>query len=438
MIRLLTRPIRTSFSPQFSFLLGGFAALLLALTACSPTAAPEPDAGDGDGDGDGVIPIDLGSGGTVDSSAGGSVFENIADPVGGTTGEDPEFCQQTKVDFVPKTPTAYVLVDMSGSMGSNDENFWEPLKAALLPALETLQADVRLGFGTYTSTQASQCGATPTVLDDLGTIGLNNYAEIASMYNAYPDPLIGDTPTSYAIEQAVSVLLADTEAPGERFIILVTDGNPDFCDNIPAKCAQDATVAALQTAHEQGVTTLVFGLEAQNQQPLEANIMALFANAGDGQPVSWADALPLENRDPPASSLSDECRSEPYPTLLGAGMGTSIGTYGTTNGTAEAFLGGDPATLVESLRTQVEGLKSCVFDLTAAGLEIKAGSENTGVIKVDQVADTDPAIPMSDWRMNSTTELEILGPSCELWKSDGVTEFFAGFPCDAVIPIVIK
>lgn len=391
------------------------------------------DSSSGGGDGDGSI--NLGTGGTETTGTGGTTGIEVTASGGRVEVKEDDYCQETKVDFIPKIPTAYILVDKSGSMGVNDENFWEPLKAALLPAIESLQADVRLGFGTYTSSQQSQCVAPLSVLDDLGTIGLNNYAAIAGKYNAYGDPTSGDdTPTNFAIEQAVKVLLADKEAPGDRFIILVTDGNPDFCDDVPAKCAQDATVGALQAAHEQGIKTLVFGLEAQRQQPLEANIMALFANAGDGQPVTWAEALPMANRTPPASSLSDECRSDPYPALLAAGNGTSIGSYGTTNGNAEAFLGGNPAALVESLRSKVEGLKSCVFDLTAAGLEIKEGSEDTGNIFVDNM---DVAIPMSDWRMNSPSELELLGASCELWKSPGVTEFFAGFPCEAVV-IVIK
>jgi len=406
------------------------------MAGCSPTVNPgaDSDASKGDGDGD---DIKLGSGGGPAGSGGKGGID--VDPVEGAGGSslnpgETEYCQETKVDFVPKIPTAYVLVDRSGSMGMNDENFWEPLKNALLPALESLQADVRLGFGTYTSTEATQCGAPLNVLDDLGQIGLNNFEAIRTQFEAYPDPTPGaDTPTSYAIEQAVEVLLGDTEAPGDRFIVLVTDGNPDFCDDVPAKCAQDATVAALQAAHSQGIKTLVFGLEATQQQPLEANIMALFANSGDGQPVMWDTAAPMPNRDPPASSLTDECRNAPYPALLAA-EATSLGTYGDTMGTAVAFLGGSPETLVENLRSQVEGLKSCTFDLTEAGLEIKPGSEDTGDIFVDNM---DIAIPMSDWQMNSTTELELLGASCELWKSPNVTEFFAGFPCES-ITIVIK
>jgi hypothetical protein len=35
--------------------------------------------------------------------------------------------------------------------------------------------------------------------------------------------------------------------------------------------------------------------------------------------------------------------------------------------------------------------------------------------------------------MNSPTELELLGTACATWKQPDVTDFYAGFPCDALI-----
>src|SRR5690606_16931954 len=97
-------------------------------------------------------------------------------------------------------------------------------------------------------------------------------------------------------------------------------------------------------------------------------------------------------------------------------------------GTAQAFLNSDVNDIAAGIRATVEGLKSCVFDLAANDIEVKAGSETQGEIFVDE-----KLIPADEWRMNNPTTLELLGASCEVWQRPEVTAFFAGFPCDAII-----
>lgn len=332
-------------------------------------------------------------------------------------GVDGEFCSDFAIEFLAQTPTVYVLVDRSGSMGTTQENFWAPLRDALLPAVEALQADVRFGFGTYTSTMMTQCDEPTSVLDDLGTITENNYAAIAAKYNGYTDPNGGDTPTSAALVDVMDILLAD-DAPGAKYIVLVTDGNPDLCNNGNVKCFQDSLVGTLQDVKAAGIETIIFGLAAK-QQPLDAEIMSVFANAGAGQAVAWAQGAPnAEHQN--LSPVEEEC------------AGQLLGTYSATGGTAEAYLSADPAALVTNLQGKVAGLKSCTIDVNFA---VDAGSESKGEI---YVGDLTTPIALADWRMNTPSQIELLGTSCELWKLEETINFFAGFPCEVIteVPII--
>src|SRR5690606_12561423 len=136
-------------------------------------------------------------------------------------------------------------------------------------------------------------------------IGENNYAAIETAYNSLAAPQEkGETPTALAIQQATDVLLAD-ESPGARFILLVTDGDPDFCNDPPAQCGADALIASLQAAAGQGVRTLVFGIENAGIQ-----IQDWFdfdAQAGMGQMPNWTDGLTVSED---TGKLQSECTSQ--------------------------------------------------------------------------------------------------------------------------------
>ncbi len=403
--------------------LGSSLGTLALLAGCVTVGCSAGDGPGGGSDGNGADGNGDGNGAGAGSNGGLSGVGNGSGGSGqGPNGE--QYCDSAAVNFVPQTPTVYVLVDRSGSMGTAQENFWGPLKAGLLPAIESLQNDVRFGFGTYSAGAAAGCTTGP-VVDDLGVIGENNYEAIAAKYNSYADPTTGETPTSYAVEEAVAILQADP-SPGGRFIALVTDGNPDFCDNVHAPCGQDATVGAIQAAHAAGVSTLVFGLAAQTY-PIEPDVMNRFADAGIGLPVSWPIAIaPDANQN---SQLYYECNGQSvWPTLPKAAGGDTVGAYSPTAGGTMAFLGTDPAELVTALQATVEGLKSCIFDLGDSGVEVTPDGEANGDIFVE-----DELIPLDQWHMNTPTVLELTGDACLRWQQPEVTKFFAGFSCAQII-----
>ncbi|MCH2107931.1 MAG: VWA domain-containing protein [Polyangiaceae bacterium] len=372
------------------------------------------------------IPVTQDSGGIEGGGVPGSTTPggiSVDDNSG--NGATPTKCNEFELDFVPRTPTVYVLVDRSGSMNDGAEDFWTPLRTALLPAVEQLESDVRFGFGMYTSTELAQCQS--GVVDDLGTIAENNYAAIEGKYTPTQPTTGADTPTSFALMEAADILEADP-SPGERYIVLVTDGNPDFCDDVPAKCGQDATIGAMQQLAARGIKTIFFGLEAQKQQPLEAAVASRFANAGDGQPVAWPDAdIQWQN-----SNIKNECQgSSSWSAAAAANPDASAevdtaGTYSESQGTAEAFLAANPADLVTSLKAKVAGLKSCDLDLDGLSILETYWAQGEVTLQGEPVS-------QDQWRMVNESQLELLGEACTRWQEPDVSEFYAGFPCEAIV-----
>lgn len=445
--------------------LAAFGIVALACSAGKPTGGPGGDSGSDTSDGhtDGQNPgvggnLSGGGGGSQGtgadgSGAGASDGEDFDDLIVGSGGkgmyvppEEGEFCDSVAVSFVPKTPTVYVLVDRSSSMF--DKGYWAPLKTGILGVLQELQSDVRLGFGTFTGVQNQCAGLLPGA-----PIALDNYAAIETAYNGLGDIRAesnnqkGETPTAAAIQSAMEVLKAD-ESPGDRFILLVTDGDPDFCDDNYPDCYPDATISVLQRAAAEGIRTLVFGIE--NSDIKEAGVFDYFAQAGFGEQPNFPKYMDIT---PYSSQFAGACGGNPDWVAYRAAAGHApdpatcntpagnnqppegnpdcylpAGSYSAAGGTKTAFLSADTATLAEAVRTNLEALKSCIFDLSHSNVEVKEDKVSTGQIYVNE-----ELIASTDWRMNDPTTLELLGAACDTWLKPEVTEFFAGFPCDALI-----
>jgi hypothetical protein len=105
-----------------------------------------------------------------------------------------------------------------------------------------------------------------------------NYEPLNALYRSLrPD---GDTPTGDALQQVVTEL-TQTPSQGPRYILLVTDGNPDTCLQPNPDQGQPEAVAAAQRAYAAGIELYVLGISngiaGENLQQL--------ANAGKGRPI---------------------------------------------------------------------------------------------------------------------------------------------------------
>lgn len=390
-------------------LLALISALTVSFVACS---ASEPGGADSGKDGE-------------DSLSDGDLSGNDGDGTDSPkTPGDGDYCQSVPLEFEPKTPTVFVLVDRSSSMFEGGQ-FWDKLKPGVLQLIQELQGDVRFGFGAYTGLKPEGAlegvpAEERSLLDTQGTIDLNNYSAIASFYNGLGNPnRKTETPTAFAVQWATDILLKD-QSPGDRFILLVSDGQPDYNDDVGDECGVDGVIGELQRSYDKGVRTLVFGIDGQ----IKKESFDFFAQAGHGEKPNWVDGLGDEhNHLRGRCSYADGWRNH-FASFTG--RTNSIGLYGTEPGTREAVLNADPAALASQIRSAVSGLKSCIFDLASSNVSVKEGAQ--GDIFVDN-----NLISGDQWRLNSPTVLELLGDACNEWQKPEVKDFFAGFACDQII-----
>jgi len=283
-----------------------FALALVILAAgsmtlgCKAGVKPTPTPGTG-GSGNGP-----GTGGTTGAagSNGGPGFGGF----GGSISINPDAgaCQKDYT-FEPKIPTVILLVDRSGSMF--DSMAWEPLKAGVLSVVQQLQGQVRFGFSAF----SGQSGGGKCPIFAATAPALNNYDAISAAYaplGKLENPK-GETPVGLALP----LVEASLESPGndgDKYILFVTDGEPDFCDDGSAVCPVDSTISHLQMLKAKGITTIVFGLKSTLSDISDATLQA-FANAGAGQPV----ALPFGTQAATGVSVCDSCA----PVLVGWRIG---------------------------------------------------------------------------------------------------------------------
>ncbi|MDB4972891.1 MAG: hypothetical protein JWN48_1232 [Myxococcaceae bacterium] len=316
---------------------------------------------------------------------------------GGAAGD---VCNELEVKFESRPPSVFILVDRSSSMF--EHGLWEPLKSGVLEMVQRLQTEVRFGFSTYTGQNGGVCPDLTTAT----AVAQNNYASIAAAYNALGAPSYkGETPTARAIDQTAAVLKSDSD-PGPKFILLVTDGEPDFCDDANVTCARDAVVGAVQAAYRAGIGTYIFSVGGGVEQSHLRDV----ANAGTGQKV-----------EDHAQAVAQQCQG-------------SQGSYGTPAGSAPFFEPNvnEQQLLVDSLASVVSGARSCTFDLQGK-IKIDLGEADSGMVQIDGV--TVPFGGTDGYRMNSATQLELLGASCQRLKQQDVQRVSIHFPCQAVIAI---
>jgi hypothetical protein len=457
-----------------SFVAGALALGALAAAGCT-AGVRMSSAGSGGSTGSG------GSGGKGGSGTGGQV---VVTGTGGGGGDvviatdagpsDAAGCQTADVMFAPTNPTVYLLVDRSGSMfhcltGNTGDALcsdmtnteWYNLKTAIEQVLPQLDSQVRFGFTTVWGTNpmgtpAGMCPSMQGMLTDSVPPALNNAAAIAAKYDglAYPpnSTQVGikfESPISESIGNVTTALMADTD-PGSKYILLITDGQPDYCDDSNSLCAPDSVVWKLQTAYAAGIPTIVFGIQSALFD-LAPGVLQAFANAGAGEPTLAPVKAGLD-----AFSFYDQCAGVAGWAADLAAKGTTpmrgdtLGTYMTTMGPTMPYTpsASDVTMLVAQLSTALSGVRSCVFDLSKFTIDTTKLNEaqvylvdnagNKTVLHLDQNKSNgwymDDITTNSSGVMTSTT-LELFGDACNQLRSPSTVDIKFNFPCDLVITI---
>lgn len=339
-------------------------------------------------------------------------------------GDDGGHCQQKELSFLPKTPTVFVLVDRSGSMFATPNPPWEPLKMSALKVIQELQADVAFGWGAFTGQAGMTCPDFKSVAP-----AKNNYDAINNVYGSMgATGYKSETPVGLSLP-LVEQLLDQSPEEGSNYILFVTDGEPDFCDDGDPNCPLDDVVYRLQGLNAKGIQTIVLGLQNGNVPP--ATLQA-FANAGAGQPV----AVPFGNSQT-AQNVFYSCQGvtgwKAEATAAGKTGLDVLGTYSAT-GASTKFYQPDPtdqAALTTQLRAVLAGVKSCIFDLSDFTVDLTQLSEAS----VSVQGQTVPLDTVNGWRMNSSSQLELVGDACANWKQPQNTNIDFGFPCEILTPV---
>ena len=406
----------------------------VCVASSSNGGADQGKSGSGGGDAGGTAGSAHDAGGKAGSAhdaGGASTNPGSAGADDGQGGSDGQTCHSFETYADGTVPTVFVLVDRSGSMFlclsqtspnacvDPDDTAWAALKDGTLEMIDALDGSVRFGFGSFS-------GERPDACPDFDKVAakLDNYDAIAEAYEGVAPPTKGETPTADILAQVQQILSAD-DSPGRKYVLLVTDGEPDFCDDGNPLCPVDATVGALQALHDAGIETMIFGVDSPLSTISEETLQA-FANAGVGEPVQAPSVLSAPN-------VQLECTGTPgwlAAYTASGSTGTSLGTY-SSNGSAKVFRPDptDQQALSDLLQGTVAGIKSCVFDL-AAGLHVNlARLAEAGVAIEGQSVARDDA---NGWRMNDATQLELVGEACDRWREPGSRSIDFDFPCGLV------
>lgn len=372
-------------------------------------------------------------------------------------GLTPMGCQQAQREFVPNIPTVYLVVDRSGTMFDsigNNVSAWTALRGGALEVMRELEGSVRFGFAAFSgaNTGPLMCDLqVPTVPPKL-----NNYADIAALYEPLGQPMNSkDTPTLLALEQVASQLRQDTATVGDKYIMFVTDGEPDYCDDGNQLCPPDSVVGLLQRlssgidatgATVAPIRTLVFGISSPTAT-IRADVLQAFANAGAGLPVMAISQN--ANQAPNPNDLYDQCFNGNVQgwisDLAAAGKtpvrGEAIGDYvfdATLAGKAPVFRPDptDQAALTGQLRTALAGVKSCSFDLGEDNVQVDLSRTDLGQL-ARVLINGQPVVydPANGWSMMSETTVVLGGAACEMWRNPLIaTTISFDFPCDIFVP----
>jgi von Willebrand factor type A domain-containing protein len=374
--------------------------LAASLNACSsdekePGKVPDPNAG---GDVQTCSTNDDCAGGTCGGNGRcmeapmGSVsndnFPDFLDSDGLAQPDDGSSCVKLDVKFDQVPPIVLLLIDQSSSMNDDfdGESRWDTLRDTLLnrdsSLLSTLQSEVRFGMVLYSSRNGSTGDFACPLLEKV-EIKLDNFDDMRRLLDG-ADP-VDDTPTAESVVAVTEQLEAVTE-PGEKFLILATDGEPDTCADPDAQnaasranVAKEASIAAVTAAFAKGITTRVI-------------------------------------------SVGDEVGADHLKALAVAGSGGDQ--------TAEAYTALNTTALEEAFSSIIGEARSCDFQLDGT---VKAADAGRGTVTLDG-----EALVFGDangWVMPDESTVRVQGSACDALQNSAAG-ILMDFPCGVyqVIP----
>ena len=91
----------------------------------------------------------------------------------------------------------------------------------------------------------------------------------------------------------------------------------------------------------------------------------------------------------------------------------------------------DQTALVEQIRTLVQGLKSCTFDLQNR-ITVDVSRADQAKVEVQGTSVSYDANGGDGWHMVTASQLELVGSACALWQKPESTLIHCDFPCEII------
>jgi len=226
----------------------------------------------------------------------------------------------------------------------------------------------------------------------------------------------------------VKTILAADPSPCPKYVLFVTDGEPDYCDDGNALCAIDAAVWQLQTLKSAGISTFIFGIQSKLTTVSTSTLQA-FDNAGGGMPVA---PLGTTVNDVYFQCMGVTAWAADRTAAVRQGQ-APLATYQAGGGNSPVYRPdpSNPTALTDLLSLTVSGVKSCTFDLVD-GLHVDLGQLDQ--VKVLVQGQTVAHDATNGWSMVSDTRLQLAGDACTLWRNPQTRSIDLQFPCGVVRP----
>ncbi len=398
----------------------------LAFVACSAGNTGKPDAdnngatGSGASHSGGTQPI---LGGSLGTGAAVSIGGGIND--GGGTGGG---CNDLTVATKEVTPTVLLLVDNSSSMWEPADKLWTPLYNVLMTKgtgiVDSLDEKVRFGFTSYRGSSTVNDPACPNLFEVDYELG--NFEAIDTQYKKqtaeYKQGVKWETPTGAAIKKAAENLLAyQADPPGPKYILLVTDGNPNTCGALDPQCGSDESIKAVQDAKAMGIGTFAVGI---------GDIVA----ANVGCEAAWGRCGPLHLQDLanagqglPVTAPPDQLKYQACtPTQM---LAATYAGAAETPGAAPFYTAANATELETAIKGLLNSVVSCTHDMNATVV----GNPALGTVLIDGAPATynDP----NGWKLeDNKVQITLQGTACDTFKAKPGSVLAVTFPCKVAVP----
>lgn len=307
---------------------------------------------------------------------------------------EPSGCVDFTRSYTSVPSTVMLLIDQSGSMTApfGGSTRWNVLRDAIVEPqsglLSWLDQNASVGLMIYTSLDGTRLGLTCPLFTYIET-AFDGVESIRATYRAAEPLDDGDTPTGDAIDAAAQRLLSLNDGT-RKYILLITDGQPDTCAQPDPQNGLPNAIAAAQNAFAQGITVRTVGVSDDFfQRSLQA-----MANAGAGK--------------------------DPWDLIYGQDEGAERPLSAST----------DPAELAEQLKGVIGDARTCTIEL---GTRIQTRRALEGRLVLDGMVLQFNA--PDGWSFVDDDTLEIHGTSCERILADG-EQLQVRFPCEDFEPLL--